>query len=232
MAITEAAPNQFPFLVDVFVDEGKGKGSGILISPEWVLTSAQLLIGCSSFRLLFGAHESYYWGSEEGDPPPQRSSVSSEQVFLHPGWNGATSANNLALIRAASPPELNAGVQPLAVLSATGHEVGQAVMGVGRATSLASGKVTTTVQVVEGTVIEASAAKKYFRDDASMASQVVVDVHRAAVLTPALISRGAGGPALVGLFNYGAISDEGPVVYSRLVDYADWIHANSGILMG
>lgn len=83
-------------------------------------------------------------------------------------------------------------------------------MGVDRAMSPESGKVTTTVQVVDGTVVTASAAKGYFWDGATVANQVVVDIHRAAMLTTALISRGAGGPALVGLPNYGSFNKAGP----------------------
>jgi len=41
-------------------------------------------------------------------------------VLLHEGWNQTTFANNLALIRLVDPPELNAGVQPLATLERDG----------------------------------------------------------------------------------------------------------------
>jgi len=230
MAITEATRNQFPFLVDIAA--GSGMAQGILISPEWVLTTANLLIGSASADLVFGAQVNIRFGILEGDPPPQRRRAIAGTVLLHEGWNQTTFANNLALIRVVDPPELNAGVQPLATLSETGHEVGQAVLGVGRARPLTSGSGTPAAQVVDGTVVAASVAKGHFGDAWTVASQVVVDIHGAAMLTPALISSGAGGPGLVGLFNYGATTDAGPVVYSRLVDYADWIQANSGVLLG
>ena len=110
--------------------------------------------------------------------------------------------------------------------------MGQAVLGVGRARPLTSGSGTPTAQVVDGTVVVASVPRAYFRDACTAANQVVVDIHGAAVITPVLITQGAGGPVLVGLLNYGATTDAGPVVYSRLADYAGWIMANSGVDLG
>ncbi|MEX8521054.1 MAG: trypsin-like serine protease [Leptothrix sp. (in: b-proteobacteria)] len=226
MAITEAARNEFPFLVDI--STGNAMAQGILIAPEWVLTSAALLEGSSSVTLAFGAHTNSNFLFLEGDPQPQQ--TIEHEFVLHEGWNRSNFAiHNIALIRLASPPTLNAGVQPISTLSSAGNTVGQAVSCVGRGLSITAHKLTPTPQVVGATVAAASVAAAYFGAGCVLTQQVVVDIHGADIHTAALITRSAGGTELMGLFNYGANAVGGPEVYLSIADYADWIMCNSGV---
>jgi hypothetical protein len=225
MAIIEAAPNEFPFLVDITT--GESMAQGILIAPDWVLASADLLDGALKLTLAFGAHTNSNFLLIEGDPPPQK--TIEHEFVVHQDWNRSTFANNIALIRLSKPPMLNAGVQPISTLSAGGNTVGQAVSCVGRGLSITSSRMTPTPQVVDGTVVDASVAEACFGAGYVLTNQVVVDIHGADMSTAALITRGAAGAELLGFLNYGANAVGGPMVYHNLADYADWINMNSGV---
>jgi hypothetical protein len=96
-----------------------GNGNGTLVAPEWVLTAAHV---ASVLR-----------GTGQPDPSrPARVSINGiwypvERVYLHPGWKGAESPEDIALIRLAEPVP---GAKP-ACLYPRSDEVGQAAILVG-----------------------------------------------------------------------------------------------------
>ena len=69
---------------------------GTLISADYVLTAAHCADAATSFSILLGAHDRTV-------AEPSQVTVRSTSYTVHPGWNSATLANDLALIRLPNP---------------------------------------------------------------------------------------------------------------------------------
>lgn len=217
MSAVEAAPNQFPFLVGIIAD-GMSICDGILIAPEWVLTSAAKVIGNSSLQLSFGAHSTNEW-----DKVPQ---MKSTEVYLHDQYAPSSFANNLALIRLPNPVSLDAKVQPLNRLNRTENLIGQAAKSIGWGIPIVdnlSNVVTPRPQIVDASIVETQVAITHFGQQYNHPGQIAVDISKATIHTSTLITKGLNGWELVGLFNFGAIVIGGPEVYSRVAYFEDWI---------
>jgi secreted trypsin-like serine protease len=94
----EAVPHEFPWQVSVLID-GSGFCGGSLISPDWVLTAAHCADGAGRFTITLGDHDRTV-------NEPSQVTVSSTTYTVHPGWNSATLADDLALIRLNQPVTL------------------------------------------------------------------------------------------------------------------------------
>ncbi|XP_046456355.1 brachyurin-like [Daphnia pulex] len=107
----EAIPHEFPWQVSVLID-GSGFCGGSLISPDWVLTAAHCADGAGRFLITLGDHDRTV-------VEPSQVAVSTTTYTVHPGWNSATLADDLALIRLPSPVTLTPEVQPICLAPAT-----------------------------------------------------------------------------------------------------------------
>lgn len=101
----EATPNQWPWIVALFVDDAWFCG-GSLISENYVLTAAHCVEGASYFDIMAGAHN-VREGNEE-----HRVEITSYNGFTHENWNGNTLANDIALIELPSPIKWNEYIKP------------------------------------------------------------------------------------------------------------------------
>ena len=223
MSVVEATPNQFPFLVGILAD-GVSASDGILISPEWVLTSAAKVTGNSSVQLSFGAHFKDEWDKV--------SQMKSTEFYLHDQYAPSSFANNLALIRLPNPVSLDAKVQPITRLSRTENFIGQAAKSVGWGIPIVnnlSNVVTLTPQIVDASIVETRVAIAHFGQQYNHPGQIAVDISKATIHTSTLITQGLNGWELVGLFNFGAIAIGGPEVYSRVAYFEDWIWRGTAV---
>jgi secreted trypsin-like serine protease len=227
MSITEASPNQFPFLVDI--DLVMFRTAGILISPEWVLTDASTLSLINSTynpvaKLLFGSH--YREQAQQH--------LKSYEFILHEDWNPTTFANNLALIHLPTPVALTAEIQPINCLNWAENLTGQEVESIGWGGYEDNGvRSTFTPQVVNASIVDIQVAIDAYSQQYDPLSLIAVDIKGVTTSTPVLISNGPNGRELVGLRNFGANSiGSGPEVYSRIAYFVDWINQHSGVRVG
>merc|ERR1711992_309710 len=101
----EAAENQWPWIVALFVDDSWFCG-GALISEKWVMTAAHCVEDALYFDIMAGAHN-VRAGSE-----PHRVEITSYNGWTHPQWDHSTLANDLALIELPSPIDFNDYISP------------------------------------------------------------------------------------------------------------------------
>jgi len=132
----EATPNQFPWIVALFVDNAWFCG-GALISENWVLTAAHCVDGASYFDIIAGAH------NVDDASEPHRMEITSYNGFTHPEWDSSVLANDVALIELPSAVEFNDYVKPSCLPSA-GEEVSAgdlvSIIGWGKPSDAAGGK--------------------------------------------------------------------------------------------
>merc|ERR1712168_645162 len=76
----EAEPNQWPWIVALFVDNAWFCG-GSLISENWVLTAAHCVDGASYFDIMAGAH------NVRESNEPHRVEITSYNGFTHERWD-------------------------------------------------------------------------------------------------------------------------------------------------
>ena len=225
MPVIAATPNQFPFQVLITVNNAE-QFQGILISPEWVLTTANGLCNKSAVEMIFGGHSkanllnSYDTGEVK---------MSSTNLLIHENYNSSSLANDVGLIRLPNPLSLNAGIQPLTRLNRAENLTGQAVKSVGWGLYLESGVLKTTdiPQVVEASIVDMQVAINAFGQQFNHPGQIAVDTQGGTTRTPTLITSDG---QLVGLGSFGAGSiGGGPEVYSSIAYFAGWIEQNSGV---
>jgi len=87
----EATPNQWPWIVALFVDDSWFCG-GALINENWVMTAAHCVEGALYFDIIAGAH------NVRDSTEEHRKEITSFNGFTHEDWNHNTLENDIALI--------------------------------------------------------------------------------------------------------------------------------------
>lgn len=102
-----AAPGAWPFQVQIQLNGGHGCG-GSLLSERFVLTAAHCVRGRSpaSLSLRFGLHD-------QANPGPHVQTRGVSVVHVHPNYNPATLANDVAVLELDAPVPFGARIQPL-----------------------------------------------------------------------------------------------------------------------
>ncbi|XP_070817877.1 chymotrypsin-like elastase family member 3B [Chaetodon trifascialis] len=108
----DARPYSWPWQISLQFPTSSGywhNCGGTLLNPNWVLTAAHC-IGHPTYRVVLGEHD---LTKEEGYE--QFRNV--EKIVVHPNWNEycPTCGNDIAMIKLASPADLNDKVQPSCV---------------------------------------------------------------------------------------------------------------------
>jgi len=101
----EAAENQWPWQVALFIDNAWFCG-GSIISENYIMTAAHCADGASYFDIMAGAH------NVRASSEPHRVEITSYNGWTHPNWDHNTLANDIALIELPSPMEFNDYIKP------------------------------------------------------------------------------------------------------------------------
>ena len=101
----EAAENQWPWQVALFIDNAWFCG-GSIISENYIMTAAHCADGASYFDIMAGAH------NVRASSEPHRVEITSYNGWTHPNWDHNTLANDIALIELPSPLEFNDYIKP------------------------------------------------------------------------------------------------------------------------
>merc|ERR1711973_1062302 len=101
----EAEPNQWPWIVALFVDDAWFCG-GSIISENWVMTAAHCVDGALYFDILAGAH------NVRESSEPHRVEITSFNGFTHENWDTSDLSNDIALIELPSPITFNDYIKP------------------------------------------------------------------------------------------------------------------------
>lgn len=235
LATREAARNEFPFMVVIDVP-GHGQGYGILISPEFVLTTAALVNNSTTIKLGFGVHNLTDYATGQGDETAAVQVVvnAANTVTLHTGWSPGSLADNLAIIQLPSPVALSAAIQPLtSVNESQNYWAGQSIQSIGWGLYLENGavRVTPTPQVVDVSTVAMPVAISTLGKAYDQASHVAANAPGATSTTSVLVTTGTGGTQLLGLLNE-SIPGGGMAVYTRLdhAATATWVSQNTGVV--
>jgi len=116
---TEAVPNSWPWQVVWCRKQGNACSlscGGSIVHRNWVLTAGHCVSGSTgapqNFGVKCGAHD------QTCNNPSCMTQVDVAQIFLHPGYNGNTLVNDVALIRLATPLDWGTTIQPVCLPSA------------------------------------------------------------------------------------------------------------------
>jgi secreted trypsin-like serine protease len=105
----EATPHEQPWVTALFISGGSFC-TAALISDQWVLTAAHCADGALYFDVYLGAHNVRI-------TEPERLEIRANEKYIHPDWNSATLAGDLALIKLPAPVDITGDlVRPICLV--------------------------------------------------------------------------------------------------------------------
>uniref|UniRef100_A0A670JLX2 Proproteinase E-like n=1 Tax=Podarcis muralis TaxID=64176 RepID=A0A670JLX2_PODMU len=107
----DAVPYSWPWQVSLQYESGgqfHHTCGGTLIDANWVMTAGHCISPSRKYKVVLGEYDR---SKEEG--PEQHILVNSEDIYVHPGWNGNCVAcgDDIALLKLSRSAELNDKVQ-------------------------------------------------------------------------------------------------------------------------
>lgn len=220
--------HDYPWQVSLQTLHGNHFCGGTIIHEEWILTASHCLDfpdltpGLLRIRAGFTSHS-----SSEG------TIHSVEKFIMHPQYNPATVANDIALIRLAQPIALNGQTRkkiPLvsyfdAQAGLTNAGVKARVSGWG-VTSFESNSTTNVLRAVEVPIVEGSAGYgNIITPDMMLAGEPGKDACQGDSGGPLVVPDGMGGYKLAGVVSFGNQCglENFPGVYARVSHFEEWI---------
>ncbi len=229
-----ANKGEFPWQVLIY--PGSFQCGGSLINENWVVTAAHCLYD-NNGRLFDEDEISVVLGEHNvniNEGSEQQRSVRS--YIVHPNYNSNTSDSDLALIELDSPALFNAFVQPITLVGATEGNLLAArqlstIMGWGATSE--SGPSASILQKVSVPIVSLKTCR-----DAYSSSMVTSNMICAGETDKDSCQGDSGGPLVVNSPNgwrqigvvswgIGCARDEYYGVYTRLINYLDWVNENA-----
>ncbi|KAB0793999.1 hypothetical protein PPYR_13619 [Photinus pyralis] len=105
-----AEPHSIPYQADLIIeviDDDTRYRTGSLISPNYVLTAANCVVGSSNITVVMGVYN-----AEDKEEPTRRTYVGDTYV-VHPSYNQSTGYHDIAVIHLKDSAEVNEFVQPV-----------------------------------------------------------------------------------------------------------------------
>lgn len=236
---TEAAINQFPYQVALFVYSNAGQSicGGSILSANFVLTAAHCFDSFTSADVLAGLR------NIELDVPVYEHEVFPSDVIKHAQYNPTTQPNDIALVRTNRKPIVfGASVQPLPMIPrslATTNLAGTLarIAGWGR-TSDTNAEVSSRLMFIDAPIVSNDECTRTYGNVITASNICLSGANARSVCQgdsggPLTITSG-GRQVQVGIVSFGSQTgcQRGyPTVFARVSSFLDWIQTNTGIPM-
>ncbi|EFA01275.1 serine protease P38 precursor [Tribolium castaneum] len=232
----EVVPHSVPYQVGLKIN-GNAFCGGALISPNYVLTAAHCGKVIRSVDVILGAH------NISNPSEDTQVTIAGSKIINHENYNSGNYRNDICLIQLSQPAPINDNIQVAKLppssdldksyfdetVTATGWGL---IKDVPFPTTKDMSDVLTKVDVKVSNITECG---MYYNDDEDT---YVVDTN---LCTSGYRNKGtcngdSGGPlsldgVLIGVTSFGTLLCEmcSPSVYTKVVNYLDWIAANSDV---
>jgi secreted trypsin-like serine protease len=220
----EATPHQYPHQVIINVG-GSFSCGGSVIREKWVMTAAHCAESAiGQYQLVAGAHVR---NAPEADRQQRRTVA---KIIIHPGWNRATLANDVALMEVSEAWQLTEFVQP-GVLATTRPLDGEIVTpsGYGKTADGIFGPLAEVLMHVDVPVMSVADCRAVYGD---IITDNIVCIDGDGGLSTC--NGDSGGPlnymdTIVGVVSFGSSAGcaQGyPAGFSNVPNYVQWINEN------
>ncbi|MFJ9690770.1 serine protease [Kitasatospora sp. NPDC101183] len=224
---TAASDGQFPYAAFVLADDGANpphayRCSGALIGNAWVVTAAHCLTGTAArARVILGAAD------ESGSTGARAISTTRGNWIVHPQYDPATLANDIALIHLPYPVTPDSRTSPVTRSTSTADYANSRIVVAGWGL-LDDSTTSPVLHYVQTTVMPVADCSRYYGLTSSM---LCMDAHPGGSCQgdsggPVTIYDVYGKPLLIGIVSFGGggCANTLPRVATRIGAFDSWIH--------
>ncbi|XP_044843596.1 chymotrypsin-like protease CTRL-1 [Mauremys mutica] len=218
-----AVPGSWPWQVSLQNRNGFHFCGGSLINQDWVVTAAHCEVRAGTDVAVLGEYD-----RSSGAEPIQVKSIA--RVIPHPYWNEKTIDNDIALLKLASPAQLDARVSPVCLATASESLASNPTCittGWGRTSGTAS-SAAVQLQQVSLPLVTVSQCQQYW------GSKITSSMICAGGAGASSCQMDSGGPlvylkdgawTLIGIVSWGSnnCNVRTPAVYGRVSAFRTWI---------
>ncbi len=219
----------YPWQVQIGIQVGVGDYSycgGSLLSHDWVITAAHCVFDVDKSKVSIWAGKHYLPTQNEDSQQYSKA----ERIIIHPQYDSIQDMNDIALIKLASPFVYTDEVHRIALAKPTsGHFTNRTATVTGWGLTGDGYNLSSVLKELSTTVIANSVCDNYWSVQSNQICTLTVgeQAYYGDSGGPLFLWED-GEPILVGVVSYwsGTVSENAPVVYSRISSFYDWIISN------